>query len=211
MAFEPQVPPEHYRGLAYDNKERFVSYWTQINEVMRLEPGRVLEVGIGNGFVHRYLRSLGVDVHTLDADARLEPDTVGSVTQLPFGDAEFDVACCFETLEHLPFESFGAAVKELARVARRWVVLSLPDVTPYARIHVEWGFKKTRVHKFFDLPNKNPSRHQFDGEHHWEVGKRGYPLSRVIAEIESAGLAVDATPRIEEDAWHRFFRCRVRR
>ncbi|MFO0565809.1 MAG: class I SAM-dependent methyltransferase [Polyangiaceae bacterium] len=211
MAFEPQVPPAHYQGLGYDNKERFISYWMQVNEVMRVSPKRVLEIGIGNGFVHRYLRGLGVDVHTLDADPRLEPDTVGLVTELPFSDAEFDVVCCFETLEHLPFESFSRAARELRRVAARWVLISLPDVTPYFRIRFELGFHKKWLDKFFDLPNGRPRSHSFDGEHYWEVGKRGYPLSRIVSELETSGLVVEATPRVEEDAWHRFFRCRVPR
>ncbi len=211
MAFEPQVPAGHYKGPAYDNKERFLSYWMQVNEVMRVTPERVLEVGIGNGFVHKYLRENGVDMHTCDADDRLEPDTVGLVTELPFEDGEFDVACCFETLEHLPFEQFRPATRELARVARRWVLLSLPDVTPYARILVEWGFQKKRADSFFDLRDRSPAEHRFDGQHYWEVGKRGYPLSRIVSELESAGLIVEDTPRLQEDAWHRFFRCCVAR
>jgi len=209
MRFSPQVEPEHY-GLDYDNKERFISYWMQIHEVGRLHPKNVLEIGIGNGFVHRYLRQRGLSVHTVDADARLSPDTVAVVESLPFRDREFDVVCCFETLEHLPFDRFSAAVTELRRVADRWVLISLPDVTPYARIHVEWGFRTRLLSTFFDLPAAFVRKHRFDGQHHWEVGKKGYPLARVLSELESAGLAVEATPRVEEDAWHRFFRCRVR-
>jgi SAM-dependent methyltransferase len=211
MAFSPQVEPEHYKKARYDDKERFVSYWTQINEVLRVEPKSVLEVGIGNGFVHRYLRERGVSVHTLDADGRLEPDTVGLVTELPFADREFETVCCFETLEHLPWESFRPALRELGRVAEKWVLLSLPDVTPYCRVLVEWGFKRERVHKFFDLPDRDPPEHVFDGEHHWEVGKKGFALKKVVAELEASGLEVDATPRVEEHPWHRFFRCRVAR
>jgi SAM-dependent methyltransferase len=211
MDFQPQVPPEHYSGLQYDSKDRFISYWTQIDQVVSVEPKSVLEVGIGNGFVHRYLKSLGVNVHTLDADARLGPDTVGSVLELPFGENAFDATCCFETLEHLPFEKFSVAVRELARVAERSVLLSLPDVTPYFLAVVEVGFKKKVVRRFFDLPAAHPPEHRFDGEHYWEVGKKGYPLARVIGELEAAGLVVEQTPRIEENPWHRFFRCKKER
>ena len=46
-----QVAPDHYFNKSYDTKERFISYWRQINEIIKLGPNRVLEIGIGNGFV----------------------------------------------------------------------------------------------------------------------------------------------------------------
>ena len=40
MNFKPQVSKEHYfRG--YDTKERVISYWYQINEVIRTNPKKV--------------------------------------------------------------------------------------------------------------------------------------------------------------------------
>ena len=69
MPFTPQVEPSHYRNLVYDSKERYISYWHQIQTVVSAEPSSVLEIGIGNGFVHRELRRHGMQVTTLDADA----------------------------------------------------------------------------------------------------------------------------------------------
>ncbi len=63
---KPQVKRDHSYKITYDTKERFCSYWCQIHEVLSLNPGEVLEVGIGNGFVSRYLRDRGVNVITLD-------------------------------------------------------------------------------------------------------------------------------------------------
>jgi ubiquinone/menaquinone biosynthesis C-methylase UbiE len=53
------------------------------------------------------------------------------VLALPFGDGSFDAALCLEVLEHLDHPA--EAVRELARVARRAVVLSVPH-EPYFRI-----------------------------------------------------------------------------
>lgn len=50
-----QVEPDHYYDN-YDWKGRFCSYWHQINEIIELGPNRVLEIGIGNGFVSKYLK-----------------------------------------------------------------------------------------------------------------------------------------------------------
>jgi len=46
-----QFEPNHYFNEKYDSKSRFISYWHQIYEIVRLRPKNVLEIGIGNGFV----------------------------------------------------------------------------------------------------------------------------------------------------------------
>ena len=50
--FVPQVEPGHYKGARYDVTERFISYHRQIELIVSGEPEEVLEIGIGNGFVH---------------------------------------------------------------------------------------------------------------------------------------------------------------
>ncbi len=208
MDADIQVEPEHYASLNYDRKERFLSYWHQISEVVERNPDDLLEVGIGNGFVHRYLRNFGLEVHTLDFDERLGPDTVGSVLELPFEDNQFDMACCFESLEHLPWDDFSTAVRELTRVARRWVLLSLPDVTPYMRTEFEVS-RKNLVKIITDLPNPNPDEHEWDGQHYWELGAKGFPVGRIIAAMEAEGLKVENNFRIFENPYHRFLSARI--
>jgi Methyltransferase domain len=210
-SFKPQVDPSHYAGVSYDSKERFISYWHQIHEVASLRPESVLEVGIGNGFVHRSLRELGIGVHTVDADERLAPDTVASVTALPFSAGEFEIGCCFETLEHLPWQQFASAVSELARVARSYVLLSLPDVTPCFRADLSWGLRRRLLSVFCDLPSFRAELHAFNGEHYWEVGKRGYPQARIRHAFERAGLGVEREFRVRENPYHHFFRLKPAR
>src|SRR5262249_34963101 len=122
---------EHYWSRDYNSKERFCSFWHQVDETLSLEPETVLEVGPGSGIVTYCLRHAGIQMTTVDLDAELGPDVVGSVTQLPLADGSFDAVLCCEVLEHLPWEEAEAALGELARVTRKGVVLSLPDVTPW--------------------------------------------------------------------------------
>lgn len=209
MSFTPQVEPSHYQNMVYDSKERFISYWHQIDEIVRVRPSRCLEVGIGNGFVHRELRRHGLEVTTLDADSRLAPDVVGSVTELPFEDEAFEAVCCFETLEHLPWDQLEAAASELGRVSSRHVLISLPDVTPYLNVDVRVGFGKRVVNLFRSMPDASPPRHEFNGEHYWEIGKQGYPLARVLSSLSAAGLRTESNFRVREYPYHHFFRLRV--
>jgi len=76
----------HYFRKEYDKKSRFISYWHQINEIIKLNPKRVLEIGVGNGFISKYLKERGVNVITLDIDKRLNPDVTGSILDIPFVD-----------------------------------------------------------------------------------------------------------------------------
>ena len=56
---------------------------------LSLQP--VLEIGIGNALVANYLKQRGIDITTMDIDERLRPDTVGSVTSIPFSEGIFKI------------------------------------------------------------------------------------------------------------------------
>jgi len=125
-----QVDPEHY-DFSYDTRKRFIGYWHQINEVMNLDPEQVLKIGVGNKTVADQLRKYGVKVVSLDIDKRLNPNIVGDVKKLPFKSKSFEVITCFEVLEHIPFEYFRDTLKELKRVTKSHIVMSLPDSGKY--------------------------------------------------------------------------------
>ena len=98
-----QVTQDHYLDRSYDSKECFISYWHQINEVLSLNPKEALEIGVGNSFVHKYLKERRIKIKTLDVDKSLNPDVAGSVLKIPFADKSFDVVACYEVIEHLPY------------------------------------------------------------------------------------------------------------
>ena len=87
----------------------------------------MLEIGVGSGIIKVLCDLFGVDIKTVDIDQDLKPDYVASVLDLPFDDKSFDLVVCFQVLEHISFEEFTKALLELYRVARRYVILSLPD------------------------------------------------------------------------------------
>lgn len=109
-----------------------------VSEVLALSPETFLDAGCGEGFVARRILDAapGIDLTGCDVSegalkisASANPEArfvVGSVVALPFPDRSFDVVGCFEVLEHLPGGMPRQALSELARVARRAVVLSVP-------------------------------------------------------------------------------------
>lgn len=98
---------------------------------------RVVDVGCGEGFTIEYLRPRLPHLEMTGVD--LDPDalTIASLrvagaqfglagaTDLPFPDASVDLVLCLEVLEHLPDPA--AALREILRVSRRHVILSVPE------------------------------------------------------------------------------------
>jgi SAM-dependent methyltransferase len=198
-----QVDADHYFSRDYDTKERFCSYWHQVDEVFRLNPGHVLEIGVGNGFASDYLRRRKIHLVTIDIDRGLRPDVIGTVLQLPFKGNSFDVVACCEVLEHIPYSLLTDGLSEIHRVCRNSVVLSLPD--PCRRFHVGFHIRNSvKLDGSLQLPGVDDSVHHFDGQHYWEIGRACYPLSRIVNDIISAGFSLRRTYRVPENPWHRF-------
>jgi ubiquinone/menaquinone biosynthesis C-methylase UbiE len=107
-----------------------------VTELYRVaEPTSVLEVGCGEGQLAAHLwrqgpRPARFEICDLELD-RLAPDLPpeimarpASIYALPWPDDAFELVLCCEVLEHLHDPARGLA--ELARVARRHVLLSTP-------------------------------------------------------------------------------------
>ena len=90
------------------------------------------------------------------------------------------------------------------------MLISLPDVSPCLR----WTFGGKKVEPrsrvIFDLPSLWTKPHLFDGQHYWELGKRGFPLSKIRAEMSRAGLVLDASFRVFDMPYHRFLSAHIK-
>ena len=92
---------------------------------------QALDVGARDGFISRQLAEHVPQVTALDLDlpqidhARIT-SVQGNATALAFADASFDLVFCAEVLEHLPSPALESACRELARVARRFVLIGVP-------------------------------------------------------------------------------------
>ena len=80
-----------------------------------------LDVATGGGHVARRLREEGCRVVTVDPAPGMQADVVAGAEDLPFADDSFDVVACRIAPHH--FADIRAAVAEMARVSKRFVVI----------------------------------------------------------------------------------------
>lgn len=90
-----------------------------------------LDVGDTDGLLLKHLGKNGTALNNSEkACAQIRANGIdvrlGDGQRLPFEDKSFDVALCFETLEHVP--NPGLLLQELLRVARKKVFVSIPGV-----------------------------------------------------------------------------------
>lgn len=184
----PQVAPEHYRNPRYLDRDRWVSYGNQVRAVLERAPQSVLEIGIGNGIVRDALRNLGFRVTTLDIDPKLSPDLVGDVSDLSNFEESFDFVLCAEVLEHLPYDRLMPSLTGIRKIAKRWAFITLPHAGMVFHFEEKLPLLP-RIVLFFKVP-LFWRRHLFNGEHYWELGKRGYSRKSVRALAEAAGFRI---------------------
>ena len=199
-----QVNKNHYDFSKYVNKERFMSYYYQLKYIYNLNSKNILEIGPGNNFLKNNLKE-HFNIKTLDIDQNLKPDFVGSIDKIPLKNNSFDLIVCFQVLEHLPFNKFEVALKELKRVSRKDVLISLPysgeDIGFQLKIPFLGIFSiSKRISKFY-------KKHKFDGQHYWEIGKKGYSKSKII-KILKKYFIIKEIKNPYENKYHIFFKLR---
>lgn len=165
-----------------------MNFWYQVDMVRRTGAKSVLEIGKGSGVVTETLGKLGIRSTTIDIDRNLTPDIEGSVTDLPLPDASFDAVLAAEVLEHLPWGEVKRALEEIHRVARKSVIITVPYPGTIFAGTIKVPFVPW-VRFLFKIPHFW-RRHSFDGEHYWELGKRGYSRRLFRMCVRDAGFSI---------------------
>jgi len=169
-----------YYSDNYFRLNQLCSFAHQINDIHRLNPASILEIGIGNGFTSSFLRRAGFDIVTVDINPELEPDICSPISRLKplLGDRSFDLVVCCEVLEHMPFEDFELSLEVFRSVGQR-LYMTLPN---YKRVYGVGGFiNLPKVYGLsfraqFELPN----RKTLSEEHFWEVGSSPTTTKREV-------------------------------
>lgn len=110
---------------------------TLAKEVKKLNVNSILDAGCGEGFTLEFLRNQkigrtyeGIDFldTAIEIGHKVHPNIKllqASIYDLPYKNDSFDVVLCTEVLEHL--RKPKKALKELFRVSKKYVLLSVPN------------------------------------------------------------------------------------
>ena len=130
--------PRKTGDFFWSDKENGSSYISdreqgRIETVERLIPSDIhtlLDVGCGDGRMMKSMQQkvkvFGLDYSNLSARNFCGTGVCGSSLSLPFSDSSFDLVMCCEVLEHFSDAMFTATVAEIQRVAKKFILISVP-------------------------------------------------------------------------------------
>ena len=231
MFDEPHAPVvlDQMASAKTINKGKFLSpahaesYLLQMQTIKSLSGVKaILEVGPGEGFAAKNLRELGFRYDTLDFEDAHQPTIkadFGSLDPAVIGQ-RYDLTCAFQVLEHFPYRDFTRHLGTLSALSRKYVFISLPFSCKgfSLKLNFQSGQQNRRFRSFdFYIPTNLPNRKYREeymrefpwAVHFWEVGRKGYPLKKVLHDVESCGL--DVVQRFHSpNAFHYFILCTKR-
>lgn len=134
----------------------------------------MLDMGCGSGLFLAYLkrrrpdrfaRLAGAD-RSLSALERVNAERIAcSIDDSPFADCEFDLVSSLQVLEHLPNTVLRDAIVEIARIAKRYILITVPYREDLAASFVTCDECRTRFSPDYHLHSFDENRLSglFDG------------------------------------------------
>lgn len=146
-----EIDHEYIQFATRQDRPRFMSQ--RFGDVLS---GRILDVGCDRAILREFVgaeRYTGID-RSEEADIRHDLQSGGP---LPFDDSTFDVVVCTDVLEHL--DNLHDVFKEIVRVGKKRLLISLPNNWNAARMRLERGHGSF---KHYGLPLDPPAdRHRW--------------------------------------------------
>ncbi|HAG11509.1 MAG TPA: hypothetical protein DCK76_09050 [Desulfotomaculum sp.] len=102
-------------------------------DILDVLPGDVesiLDIGCGDGYITNSLpeslQIVGMDISEQALKYVRREHKVGSITNIPYQDTSFDLVMANDIIEHLHDTDFQKAVSELQRVAKKYILITVP-------------------------------------------------------------------------------------
>jgi len=105
----------------------------RIKETINMIPSDVksiLNLGCGDGRVTNEISNsfqiIGLDIDKKEIKSFIGPKVIGNIAFLPFKNCQFDLVLVTEVLEHLPKWIFLQSLKEICRVTKKYILITVP-------------------------------------------------------------------------------------
>jgi hypothetical protein len=167
--FEIQCEASKYYEAGYLTPQRFSSIGFQYRACLSFDALTYIDIGSGNNILAYILSKNRKRVFTIDHNPGIKAEIVSLLPYLPIADKAVDVSLCFQVLEHLPFSLFETSLREMKRVSRRGLIISLPEQANYVPKKVSLKRKIKNLLGFQKRCNDYPPGSR-DKEHFWELG-----------------------------------------
>lgn len=206
---EQSLKREAYFSEGYFERQQLFSLAEQIALAHRyatvFEKCRILEVGIGNGFVADFMKKAGYRVTTFDINPELRPDIVGNLLNLQRHISEtYELVLCSEVLEHMPQEHFDTALEQLGCASSRYVVITLPVFRHFVGFNLQ--LKLPRL-PFIDLPCfvKTSFGKRLGSGHFWEIGYDSNSSRKAVESVILRHFRIVEKGAFRSNPYHNYY------
>jgi len=174
-----KIQRDSYNIGEYLHRDRWSSYYTQLEEIVALKQNSVLEIGVGTNILGVILKEItSMKYKNLDFDESLSPDIIADILDVNLSETgRYDIVCAFQVLEHLPFDQLDVALMNMSQMSNKYVLISLPEHLPTFRFLLQFPGKVIKC--LCKIPFYN-RKHIVNKEHYWEVGKKDTTRKRVL-------------------------------
>lgn len=100
---------------------------------VKQDVNNLIDIGCGNGVFLQHLKAANPNLKLFGVDrseTALKYVTVNkinaSIDDVPVDDKSFDCVTCLEVLEHLPVDIYEKSLDELARISKKYLIISVP-------------------------------------------------------------------------------------
>lgn len=134
----------------FNSKERWVDYdqgdyikrkALLIKNIIPNDVDTIIDVGCGNGIITNELSNnwkvVGLDISEEAIKYVKCEAVIASGTSIPFQDKSFDLVLTSEMLEHLSDSDLSKTIEEISRIAKKYIIISVPNNENLAISHAK--------------------------------------------------------------------------
>jgi len=185
----------------------WLRYAAIIEEMTRLKPKTVLEIGPGEGVIKNVMKDFTDKYDTMDVNPKLSPTYRSDVRNF-VGEAtgKYDCVIAADILEHIPFEDLETALKNLFAYLRNGgvVLITIPHRSHYFFWMSSWKHKPRVIRiptlKWFLRPFGK--KVAIDPDHEWETGDGKHTIVDVENLMKKTGFIIEKRQKmVYVDFW----------